>query len=522
MIAAVKKFEFNKVRVSLNLRAAVAMLVVAFAFLFEMTINVTPVGGSGLPAATAAFLFWLSAGSLLICMSGGSGAGTRNMLIVFAAAYTVRFIAAMVLFPIFTENRIYPDHWTYLNTATIIAERWAENPIAVYKSMGGYWQIGIYMFAAGVLKISGQPLVIAATSTFFSAYCGVLAYRIGARLIHDPRKDGILFIGALLFALFPLSIYWGSPLLKEPLVAFFCLLCIDKLYGFLEGKLLVPSLYMALCIAMVAMFRFYMAPVIAATVLVSMLIYSRRSHKVKLFSILIVAACIGLAVACRPALTNSPIFRVVSLRSEHVLTAGIYSVISETRETVAGKGQTDVQQLQYNSPADIPKLMPLAIFRGFTTPVRWFLETDQPMNKIVVACTAVWYLLMPFTIAGFFRWLARGGLKETPVVVFLVLSIIVNSLLFLGGSMRHNVPMFPFWCLFAAIGLSRWRENILFAFMMYLALGAILAFVEFTMIPAAAVLAPSILAVIAGLLYALWAADKNGRGTSLGERRRIS
>lgn len=463
-------------------------------------------GGDGMPETYSSFFFFCSLGAFLIYKKAWNADEKLNIMTVFIAAYIVRFLAAIIFFPYFTSIH-WSDHWMYIKIGQVLADNWNMNIFKMISSMNMLGHQGFYIYVAAHLKIDPNPIFIVPTNTFFSAYSTVILYNICRNFLKTLNERRILLAGALLFAFFPRSIFYSTVLLKEALTCFLCLLFIDNMLEFFYGRFLKPALLMAVAIIPLFVIRAYLVPILFLTLVISAFFYRDFTQRGKKLAFGLIAFFIILFVGIVLYLPKSHFFGFAFYAIKAIGVKGILPALMDTRRDFASAGSTSYAQLKYSSIGQMLIYFPVGLLRTFVTPIQWFREGKDVRDTVEVYMAIFWYLLMPFVFAGFYDMVKRKLKAALPVIIYVVLVILFVSIIFMGSQTRHNNLMYPFLCLFAAYGISRWRSILPFTLAVYFVLGTIVTATEVSIKGTLVLLMPSCLAIMIGVLVCLARAE---------------
>ncbi len=464
-------------------------------------------GGDGMPETYSSFFFFCSLGAFLIYKKAWNADEKLNIMIVFIAAYTVRFIAAIIFFPYFTSIH-WSDHWMYIRVGQILSHHWNMDMYKLMAAMNISGHQGFYVFVASHMRINPNPIFIVPTNTFLSAYSTVLLYNI-CRNFHSTDNDRkILLAGTMLFAFFPRSIFYSTVLLKEAATCFLCLLFIDNMFKFFKGKLIEPVILMILALIPLFSLRIYLMPILLLTLFISVFWYREKSERGRKLAIGILALFVASFVLLWVIFPKSSFFGLAFYYIFHEIgSKGVLQTLMEARGEFSNEGVTSYAQLKYTSIGQMLLYFPVGLLRTFVTPIQWFREGKDVRDTVEVYMAVLWYLLMPFVFAGFYDMVKRKLKSALPVITYVVLVILFVSVIFMGSQTRHNNLMYPFLCLFAAYGISRWRELLPFTFAVYFILGIIITAAEASIKGTLLLLGPSCLAIMIGVIVCLAKAD---------------
>jgi hypothetical protein len=450
--------------------------------------------------SVSAFFMYTSFAALIIYRQKWDDYEKPNLFASFFTAYFIRFMIAVLSLDAFLASKNV-DQLTYLQFGDSLINSGSGNPITAYANQGIMGNTGFFIFVASHLKISSDPLFIATTNTFLSALCVFFIFRIGKHVAGDKYDSKTLLLGAWLYSLFPLSIYWSIPILKESSSVFLCVFFIDQLFQFQNGKILFPAIIMTFILVILASLRVYLAPMLLASAIISILILPRKKFKLIVASVFIFIIFSAVFLLFWNQLTQSKSLGYMLLTITKFVKYDTFANVSHYRTNFANVAVSDVDKTHFTSLFDMIKFFPTGLLRTLTTPVRWFRPDMDFLDKVYVVCTAVWYLMMPFTFIGAYEWMKRYFRKSSSIFIFLFLLMLYFSMMLLGGAGRQLSTFYPFFCMFAAIMIPKWKSIMPFVMSVYIILGVMVASAELSAMMTIIVLAPSILTILIVLLY---------------------
>lgn len=462
--------------------------------------------GNGIPESIAALLFYTVLCLFIIFRQDWLQREKYFLFIAFTFGFIVRFISALILFPLYLKYNTSLDQATYLQTSEQLAQiwQWPENPFIILNTkLATFGHLGMNIFLAAHFKISTQPVLFLVTNTFLSAFCVLPLYRITRRIIGDSTAPIIPAISAIIYTIFPLSIYWSTWALKESICCFLCIMFIDKLIEFFEKQMLIPSIMMLLILFILATLRMYLVPVLIMSALIAMIFYPKKSKRVVYFSLILVATTAFILIVSWPILSKSPATESLLNYTSLLMSENTFSIASKARTNFAVEGESAADKTGYSSPADMIKSLPLGILRTFTTPVQWFRKVQNFNEKIEIYFTAFWYFIFPFSVYGAYYMFRQYPRKCIGIFAYIAIIVMYFSIILMGGSFRQNNLLYPFLCMFAACGLIRWKTLLPFVFIFYMFLGVLVVQTELTIITTAKLVFPAAIIIIIILPLAL-------------------
>lgn len=423
--------------------------------------------GSGAATTFTLFCIYLFIGAFLIFMEKWPSDERLNVLRVFLIAFFIRYACSQYLFPYFLVHWgfHFSDSQFYEKIGRLMALNWPDSPITAasrynfIKNVGNH--NGYYIFSAVhfLMDKSAQP--ISASNAFLSALVCWLTYRIIRRCASGEAGRRTALIGAWVFALFPLSIFWSSVNMKEAVVMFLTALFLDGFTVFLDKRFVSGGAQMLIAAVAMLHFRNYITVlffIAFAASFVFMFIDFRKHRKVLLASLAAIALLLALAVAAG-AFEKIYLFRMI-------IQKGILTFILEA----PSGGFKELEHLAFSSPISMIKRMFTMVPQVVLYPLPHFPPGMRTAALYIVSCNIFWLLLFPFSFFGGWEALRHGRLVKTAPIALFTVMLVVALALVLITSARHVSSLYPCYCLFAAFGIAAWKKYIPYVFAIYFGL----------------------------------------------------
>ncbi len=485
-------------------------LLISFALLI-LSRYVADAAGVGLVLVCAS-MFYLATGAAVISFSTWTDSERKLLILCFITAYLLRFTASIFLIPDELYYLMKIDGRYYVEIASRISAAWHtfSSPYPIIHDLGaqaarGSTHWAIFAYVAAHLKFIDDPLILCTTNSFLSAICIFHSYRIIRTLFSDFVSERIAIAAMFSYALFPLSIFWtANGHFKEPITLYLTTLFLDYLIVFLKGKKLVASLIVMLsAILLLSVLRMYLAPLMILTALLAFAFFPEKPPAVKYAGAALILITVVFFQSFLTSLSSIHGLSTFTGYVQTFLRGQLFSTIVDTRERFATDGPlTAVGQTTFSSLPQFIAALPIGIFRVFTSPIRWFIYTSEGngfsvfYNRLLIAGTAVWYMMLPFSVFGFVRLAKKSFRRLSPILFFIILTSIMYVAIFYGASERRNIIFYPFLCLFFAVGISDMKRNILPALAVFILLFAGVTATELTLPSTILLLAAPGLAVV--------------------------
>ncbi len=405
----------------------------------------------GWAEGTAAGVAWLwmaglgAAGTWLCLRQGWDDRFARVMLGVFWVAFVSRLLTCLWFYHLYMTMPFVDAH-TYVLFGERAAREWMAQGVA---SVPGYLtdtgatrsNLGQYLFTTLHFLVDPTPFFTLISYAFLNAVSVVLMMRMALEIFPRWDQRPTLLLGAWMLAVFPLSHYWGAQVLKDTPSAFLTLLFMDQLVAHLRRPAARHVVAMVLVTGLLLYFRLYFLPLLAGTAVVAVLVHPHVRGKGWM-----VLAMAGLMVV----VAVSP----VGQRFTHMaLREGVLDLVLEMRRSASSQALVSVEEQL--SLGTMVRMLPYGFLRQLLSPLPVFTP-DLTVNGVVqIACTLVWYALLPFSLYGWVVLLWERRRRGAAVWVFVAVYILFFSLVVVAADPRRNLHMFPFWVFLGALGYRR-------------------------------------------------------------------
>jgi hypothetical protein len=347
------------------------------------------------------------------------------------------------------------DHWAWY-AAQQLRHGHLVNLAAYDKE--GTWETGFTYLVAFQYAIFGRhtaiPRLLDALLAAFSAPAAYLAGRESALGEAVSRR------GAWLVALWPLSIYWaGYDLIKDPLIWF--LLAVGMLAITARGTRRAVLLIVASVGPMIFV-RLYLAALLAVVLPLGRALRRDWSSVLAVVgAVLVMEGILGLAH--HPLLGSPGVYRgnEAPVAAAHFAPGSIRAwfarVLGESSVTSIAGASTDALALvTAGGPPVWAGRVVIGLAISLTGP-RFSLHDLLHPNLDVGTYpgVAVWLLLLPFTVLGFWRGIRLRDPGATGLAVFALAIWLAVAFLYAGGGYRQREMAFPATLLFTSLGLQR-------------------------------------------------------------------
>jgi Dolichyl-phosphate-mannose-protein mannosyltransferase len=226
-----------------------------------------------LPGGIGLFILLFAVGFVLINAFTRDRSETRLLIRLFAIAFTIRFVLAMVIYQFGFISVLRDEDGSGWVRGIVLAQDWQRQgvslfnlPIAMMAAYDGQ-HLGYYYLLGALFFITGAAgrMPAAALNCWFGALTVVLVYRLARSLF----SAWVARRAAWMVCIFPSMLIWSAQTIKEPVVI---LLELCALYGYVRMRRGFQPKHVLLCGAAVLLlvpFRFYAAYLLLGATLLS-------------------------------------------------------------------------------------------------------------------------------------------------------------------------------------------------------------------------------------------------------------
>jgi hypothetical protein len=329
-----------------------------------------------------------------------------------------------------------PDSFGYDAVGWLLAQhrRYGRAPHVEQHAIG--LTLGYHYMVGWIYTVVGHvPLLIKTVNVLLSTGLIPLTFLAGYQLA--GRRVGLT--AAFLLTLWPPAVYWSVQILKDVVIAFLLLLATVSWIAFARRPRL-SALAMAL------------APTLPLSFL--------RMYIFGFWMVGVTAGLLAIAVRSRRLLPVAVLLALIAAGGWWVASPGGALWFQRQQNWVAklssipGGAGSVFEGVTFEKPRDVVTFLPLGFARFLVTPLPWKAGFHVPE----VAGVILRYALLPFAAVGLLHLFAVKRQAVIPIVVCGTLTLLLYAAAFRGGIPRHWIQFYPYFLVFAAAGLPRWRN----------------------------------------------------------------
>lgn len=333
------------------------------------------------------------------------------------------------------------DSYGYHEIGKLIAEHFSDFDFGVTKLCpGGYSDLGFPVFVGTLYSIfSSSPFVIFVANIILSSFSVVLVYKITGKLF----DDSVARTASVLMMLSPCLLYYAGLHLKETTMLFIAVAAVYYIIKNMAEKKDLKSTLLLIVLSLTAFFfRTALGVIILTTFAVYWFFYKTRRKQITNF-------IFGVLVLF--------VFIKISMPSE--INIEVDAMYSQRLTQFQGKMSSRAERKGGNVLAvNVSKalLAPLALPAPYPSLV--YVE-GQELLRFGIGAALIKNILAFFTFLGIF-YCIRHKIRETTVILVPLIGylyiLVVSGYVF---SPRFQFLTTPFFLIFTAVGLHRFKKK---------------------------------------------------------------
>jgi len=411
----------------------------------------------GMVPGTLLFIVLAIFGSMSLFFTWSHRHTVRSQIALFLIAFGTRFAFSIWVYQFGLVNILHDEDSSGWALGIPLQRLWTLQRLSLidlpYSLLGSFQHehAGYQYMLAALFYVVNSPtrMVAAVLNCFFGALTVVVTYRIARTLFSEWVAARVGWWTCLL----PSLIVWSAQTVKEPVVIFLETLA---LYGCVNLKRSGFSVrHVVLCAVtaiLVIPFRFYVAYIVAGTIVFSLLLPQFTRRKMSLSSALLVVLLFG------PLLTLSGVL----IRHEARFDRFDAKFIASYRHglTVGAGSGVDI-----NYDLNSNQGLAMAILTGgaylLLAPFPW--ELGGSLRKILTTPELfVWWWLVTVGLIPGLWYTVRKRFSDVQPLLFFVIGLgLLYSVTFgnVGLAYRQRAQLLPWLVIIAMVGLERRAVN---------------------------------------------------------------
>lgn len=322
------------------------------------------------------------------------------------------------------------DAMLYYNTSMHVAESGFRSGIGTIMNNYAFDDWGALIFDSIAMSIIPNKLFLNAVYVILGAFSSVLLFRISKHYM----PDSYAFLAAMSYGTSSYIILFHCTFLKESLFIFVVICTVYYLYQFITNQSRYSLLAVALCLALLLLFR----PAVAGMIAVSAFVYYGITQKGKAISLFLYAAAAGGFL--------------ISLR-----------MIQGMVDSYTAGGDVD-SVIAYRSNGSYSGSFNyfVSFFGAFLGPFpAFFSKSDSPSRLVFYGAGLMnkLFLVIPFW-AGLLYSIKNRVLEMLPMILFVLLEMFSAGYICASLELRKVLLHMPFMYILSFYGLYRWFQPV--------------------------------------------------------------
>jgi hypothetical protein len=317
----------------------------------------------------------------------------------------------------------------------------------------GSGAVGMIYLVAGVYKLVGQNmLAVQFVNSVLGAATAPAIFLIAHNIFGNVR---VAKIAGFFVAFFPSLVLWSCQGLKDGPIVFMLTLAVLLTLRLGEKFSLKNATLLALTLAALTTFRFYLFYMVIVAIVGAFTIGMRQFTAVSFVRQLLIVASIGLA------LTYLGVIRTANLQFEYF---SDLTVVQRSRLDLATSAKSGFgEDVDVSTASGAIRAVPTGILYLLFAPFPWQLQSLR--QSITLPEMLVWWASFPFLVVGF--WFTfRYRLRQSFVIFIFTTMLTLAYSIFqgnVGTAYRQRAQILVFYFIFVAVGIvllrERWEER---------------------------------------------------------------
>ena len=376
---------------------------------------------------------------VILAMTKGYAEEERSWLVTLLVTALMLRLAFALLFVAFPDLRVFHEDATgYEIRGQMIASSWRGEgpPVDLGESNWGFLYLcGLIYYVFGRFQGNASGF-----NAILGTLLALLIYRLAKSLFHEL----IARRAALLVALMPSMILWGSTAIKDVPVTFAIVVSLSSCVALRKGLTLWNLTGVIVPLVAIQAMRFYIMYFVIFAILVALVIdRGARAFTGAYRQIVLVVAFAGL-------------FLLLGLADRAEDDASRYlslEYVSQYRRGMAMTAQSGFDlDVDISEPGSALAFLPVGLAHLLLAPFPWQMVSLRPL--IAAPETIFWWTMVPATIRGIVFAFRKRFEETAALMVFSVSLACAYSLVHgnVGSAFRQRAQILVFLFIFSAVG----------------------------------------------------------------------
>ncbi len=373
---------------------------------------------------------------------------------LFIAGLLIRMVVGTVINVLELQDFFGGDALTYDFVGLALLKAWAGDQyyaglVKTFQGQFGSGAMGmIYIIATVYTFIGRNMLAVQFINAVLGAATAPVIFLIAHSIFGNLRVSRI---AAFFVAFFPSLVLWSSQGLKDGPIVFMLALSVLLTLRLGEKFDLRNALLLAMVLATLTTFRFYLFFMVVAAIVGAFTIGLREFTVIGFVRQLLIVVALGLA------LTYVGVIQTANMQFGYY---GDLNVVQGGRLYLATSAESGFgKDVDVSTASGAIQAVPTGIVYLLFAPFPWQLESLR--QSITLPEMLVWWAAFPFLVLGF--WFTfRYRLRQSFVIFIFTTMLTLAYSIFqgnVGTAYRQRAQILVFYFIFVAVGIVLLREK---------------------------------------------------------------
>ena len=331
----------------------------------------------------------------------------------------------------------------------LAGDQYYEGLVDRFRGQLGSGAMGMIYIVAAVYRIIGRNMLAV---QFFNAVLGAATAPAIFLIAHNIFGNlRVARIAAVIVAFFPSLVLWSSQGLKDGPIVFMLALSVLLTLRLGEKFSLKNGVLLAITLATLTTFRFYLFYMVVAAIVGAFTIGMREFSAISFVRQLLLVVGVGLAF------TYMGVIRTANVQLEYF---GDLTVVQRSRLDLATSAKSGFgEDVDVSTASGALRAVPTGILYLLFAPFPWQLQSLR--QSITLPEMLAWWAAFPFLVLGF--WFTfRYRLRQSFVIFIFTTMLTLAYSVFqgnVGTAYRQRAQILVFYFIFVAVGIVLVREK---------------------------------------------------------------
>jgi hypothetical protein len=373
---------------------------------------------------------------------------------LFIAGLLIRMVVGTIINVFELQDFFGGDAYTYdfygiALLKGLAGDQYYAGLVERFQGQLGAGAMGMIYIVATVYQVIGRNLLaVQFVNAVLGAATAPAIFLIAQSIFGNIRVSRL---AAGFVAFFPSLVLWSSQGLKDGPIVFMLVVSVLLTLRLGEKFSIKNAVFLAITLATLTTFRFYLFYMVAAAIIGAFTIGMREFTAVSFIRQLLLLVGLGLA------LTYLGVIRTANLQVEYF---GDLSVVQRSRLDLATSAKSGFgEDVDVSTAGGALRAVPTGILYLLFAPFPWQLQSLR--QGITLPEMLAWWSAFPFLVLGF--WFTfRYRLRQSFVIFIFTTMLTLAYSVFqgnVGTAYRQRAQILVFYFIFVAVGIILLREK---------------------------------------------------------------